>query len=130
MENVTQELFTDMKNTSFRRKLQLSRFGRGLPTQETVSDVACAATMKDILFSPQGFVPVPLDISNEEQATGRFALQDPKLFDACYKCGWIHQAVIEVTPDGCEIKGYIFPSPIHIWYSESPSPSKEFCLAL
>lgn len=116
-----------MGNAGFRTKLQLSRFGRGLPTRETVSNVACAATMKEILFSPQGFVPVPPDITNEEQVTGTVALQGSKSFDACYKCGWIHQAVIEVTPDGCEVKGYIFPSPIHIWYSGSPSPLNEFC---
>lgn len=85
----------------FHDLLLQSPFGRGLPNRNFFADNRCASALRQLLLEPLGYV-----------------LSTPKNHDLdnCYLSGWIHEAIVGTDQYEDEIRGYIFPSPLHRWY--------------
>ncbi|KAF8536063.1 hypothetical protein BDD12DRAFT_891107 [Trichophaea hybrida] len=111
-----QYLFRDISGNRFYDLLRESPFGRGLPPRSCSTNDRYASALNQLLRAPFGYVPsVPRN----------------NALDICYSMGWVHEAILGTDPLGEEIRGYIFPSPLHKWivarhlipraYSTNPS---------
>lgn len=106
MDLVAPILFNDVTGFSLCERLRHERFGRGLTTLKDLQDPATNSVLKLLACKSR------LSESDIPDDNPAFL----SALNTCYRNGWIHKILANYDSID-EVPLYVFPSPIHAWYT-------------
>ena len=105
-EEFARAVFSDLRK--FQGNLEFQAFARGLPRKDSLQD-----TLINDVFS--------VVLKEDFLDARRLPASHAGAVDKCFRMGWLHK--ILKHPDGSDdvAEIFVFPSPLHRWYSTQPS---------